>query len=62
MLPYATATKHTLACHTVDSSRPAADFGLFTIVFATALAYEEQPGHCLFQSKQGEAISAEVSG
>ena len=40
----------------------AADCGLFAIAFATALAYGEQPGHCLFdQNKVMEAISAEVS-
>ena len=27
---------------------PAADCSLFAIAFATALAYGEQPGHCLF--------------
>ena len=30
----------------------AADCSLFTIAFATALAYGEQPGHCLFNQNK----------
>ena len=33
-------------------SLPAADFGLFAIAFATALAYGEQPGHCPFNQNK----------
>jgi len=31
---------------------PVADCGLFTIAFATVLAYGEQPGHCLFNQNK----------
>jgi len=31
---------------------PAADCGLFAIAFATALAYGEQPRHCLFDQNE----------
>ena len=31
---------------------PSADCGLFAIAFAIALAYEEQPGHCLFDQNK----------
>ena len=38
--------------HSHTWSPPAADCSFFAIAFATALAYGEQPGHCLFNQNK----------